>query len=270
MAAFKRHDPNQELMAQGVANIVTPFFGGIPATGNIARTATNLRAGAVSPIAGVIHAATLLAIVLVGAPLAASVPLSVLAGVLLYVAWNMGDWREFARLGHHTLEHRTKFLSTFLLTVVLDLTVAVQVGLVLACIFFIYRMSTLFRVEPGTAAAPAGVRVYALYGSLFFGAVGKLEALDEELPEGSTSVVLEAHQLVSIDTSGLDALQQLHRDLGRRGVRLLLCGLNEQPLGMIRQAQFDALLGAENLQPDLAAALAAVTSPSQPPSPRTP
>ncbi len=259
MAAFKRHDPNQELMAQGVANIVTPLFGGIPATGNIARTATNLRAGAVTPIAGVIHAATLLVIVLVGAPLAANVPLAVLAGVLLYVAWNMGDWREFARLGHHSLEYRAKLLSTFLLTVILDLTVAVQVGLVLACIFFIYRMSTLFRIEPGAATTPAGVRVYTLYGSLFFGAVGKVETLEEELPAGTTSVVLEAHQLVSIDSSGLDALQQLHRDLKRRGVRLMLCGLNEQPLGMIRRAQFDALLGDAGLQPDLAAALAALT-----------
>ncbi|MEO6031914.1 MAG: SulP family inorganic anion transporter, partial [Burkholderiaceae bacterium] len=260
MAAFKRHDPNQELMAQGVANIVAPFFGGIPATGTIARTVTNLRAGAVSPIAGIIHCLTLLGILLVAAPLAASVPLAVLAGVLLYVAWNMGDWREFAHLGHHTLAHRTKLLSTFLLTVVLDLTVAVQVGLVLACIFFIYRMSTLFRIEPGAAtAAPPGVRVYALYGSLFFGEVGKIETLDEELPVGSTSVVLETHQLVSIDSSGLDALQQLQRDLARRDVRLMLCGLNEQPLEMIRRAQFDALLGEENLQHDLAAALVALT-----------
>ena len=155
MSTQKRHDPNQELMAQGIANIVAPFFGGIPATGTIARTVTNLRAGATSPVAGIVHATTLLIIVLVAAPLASSVPLAVLAGVLLFVAWNMGEWREFRRIGAFSLEYRAKLIGTFLLTVMVDLTVAMEVGLAIACIVFVYRMGALFRVEPEDA--PAGV-----------------------------------------------------------------------------------------------------------------
>ena len=257
LVPFPRHDPNQELMAQGVANVVVPFFGGLPVTGTIARTVTNVRAGATSPVAGIVHAVTLLAIVLIAAPLAVHVPLAVLAGILLFVAYNMGEWREFARLRRFTLEYRTKLIVTFLLTVMIDLTVAMQVGLVLACGFFVYRMSTLFRVEIDDAAEP-GVRVCRVYGSLFFGAVGKLEATAEALPPGTRAVVLEMHQLVSIDTSGLDALQQLHRTLHRENVRLVLCALNEQPRTLLRHSQVDAVLGDENLHPDLASALAAL------------
>ncbi|MGH8796441.1 MAG: SulP family inorganic anion transporter, partial [Caldimonas sp.] len=191
---YPRHDPNQELMAQGIANFVVPFFGGIPATGTIARTVTNVRAGATSPIAGVIHSATLLVIVLAAAPLAADVPLAVLAGILLFVAFNMGEWHEFTRLRRYAVEYRTKLAATFLLTVIVDLTVAMEVGLVLACVFFIYRMSTLFRVEIDAPALPR-VRVCRLYGSLFFGAVAKLEGVGETLPRGTHAVVLEMHQL---------------------------------------------------------------------------
>jgi sulfate permease, SulP family len=251
---WKRHDPNQELMAQGVANMLVPFFGGIPATGTIARTVTNVRAGATSPVAGMVHAATLLLIVLVAAPLAASVPLAVLAGILLFMAWNMGEWHEFARLRHFGMGYRTIMLGTFVLTVVFDLTVAVEVGLILACVFFIYRMGTLFRVELD-ATSPAGVRVHRLYGSLFFGAVAKVEAVGDALPADTRAVVLEMHRLVLMDSTGLDALQQLHRALKRQGVRLVLCDLNEQPLLLIRHAEFDAVLGPGNLLPDLATAL---------------
>jgi SulP family sulfate permease len=254
---WKRHDSNQELMAQGVANMVVPFFGGIPATGTIARTVTNVRAGAASPVAGIVHAATLLAIVLVAAPLAASVPLAVLAGILLYMAWNMGEWHEFARLRNFSMGYRTILVGTFLLTVIFDLTVAVEVGLVMACVFFIYTMSTLFRVELDPAA-PAGVRVHRLFGSLFFGAVAKVEAVGEALPAGTRAVVLQMHRLLLMDSTGLDALEQLHRSLKRQGVRLLLCDLNEQPLALIRRAEFDAVLGDDNLWPDLPAALAAL------------
>jgi SulP family sulfate permease len=142
-----RHDPNQELMAQGVANFITPFFGGMPATGTIARTVTNVRAGATSPVAGMVHALTLLLVVLLAAPLALHVPLAVLAGILLFVAWNMGEWHAFARMRQYSSHYRVLMLGTFFLTVVFDLTVAVQVGLVLACALFIRRMSSLFRVE---------------------------------------------------------------------------------------------------------------------------
>ena len=149
-----RHDPNQELMGQGVANFVTPFFGGIPATGTIARTVTNVRAGAGTPIAGIVHALTLLAVVLLAAPLAVHVPLAALAGILMFVAWNMGEWHEFARLRRFSPQYRTILVGTFLLTVIFDLTVAVEVGLVLACVFFIYRMSTLFRVQRACHGRP--------------------------------------------------------------------------------------------------------------------
>ena len=265
---WKRHDPNQELMAQGVANMVVPFFGGIPATGTIARTVTNVRAGAKTPVAGIVHALTLLVIVLAAAPLAANVPLAALAGILLFMAWNMGEWHEFVRLRHFSMGYRTILVGTFLLTVIFDLTVAVEVGLVLACVFFIYRMSTLFRVELDPAS-PAGVRVHHLYGSLFFGAVAKVEAVGEALPAGTRAVVLEMHRLVSIDSTGLDALEQLNRTLERQGVRLMLCDLNEQPTSLLHRAGFDAVLGEENLLRDLPSALAALAQPVDPVSQAT-
>ncbi len=261
MSSQPRHDPNQELMAQGIANIVTPFFGGIPATGTIARTVTNLRAGAVSPVAGIVHSITLLAIVLVAAPLAASVPLAVLAGVLLFVAWNMGEWREFTRIGAFSFEYRAKLIGTFLLTVMVDLTVAMEVGLAVACIVFVYRMGALFRVEPDRAAAADGVAVYQLYGALFFAAVAKLEAVPDALPAGTKTVLLDAHQLVSTDASGLNAIENVHRTLGRLGVRLVVAGLNEQPLAALHQSGIDALIGAGNVFVDRAAALAALAAP---------
>ena len=268
LADFRRHDPNQELMAQGVANIVTPFFGGIPATGTIARTVTNVRSGAATPVAGVVHALVLLVIVLVGAPLARNIPLAALAGILMFVAWNMGEWREFLRLRQFNSTYRTILLGTFFLTVVFDLTVAVEAGLVLACIFFIYRMSSLFRVERlHLDGAPEGVRVYRLYGSLFFGAVAKLEALEEAVPAGTEVVVLEMQRLVSMDTTGLDALAQLHKTLQRIGARLVLCEVNEQPLGLMARSGFDQRLGPGAVFADLPAALAGALTPARSPEP---
>jgi SulP family sulfate permease len=254
---FPRHDPNQELMAQGAANFVTPFFGGIPATGTIARTITNVRAGAVSPVAGIVHALTLLIVVLAAAPLAMHVPLAALAGILMFVAWNMGEWHEFARLRRFSPQYRTILLGTFALTVVFDLTVAVEVGLVLACVFFIYRMSTLFSVRQHAAGElPPGVMVFELFGSLFFGAVGKIEALPAQLPEGTRALVLQMHRMISMDTSGLEALQQMHRVLKRRGIVLLLAQVNEQPLSLIRRSGFEASLGADAIVPGVAEATA--------------
>jgi SulP family sulfate permease len=251
-----RHDPNQELMAQGVANMVVPAFGGIPATGTIARTVTNVRSGATSPVAGIVHALTLLAVVLVAAPLALHVPLAALAGILLFVAWNMGEWREFARLRQFSVQYRTILVGTFVLTVIFDLTVAVEVGLVLACVFFIYRMSTLFRIEPHEVAdAPAGVQVREVYGALFFGAVGKLEALPAQLAEGTHALVLDMHRLIAMDTSGLDALEQLQRTLARRGIALWLAEVNEQPRSLMQRSGFAAHLGEQAIAPTLAEAL---------------
>jgi SulP family sulfate permease len=252
---YPRHDPNQELMAQGIANFVVPFFGGIPATGTIARTVTNVRAGATSPVAGIVHALVILLVVLIAAPLAASVPLAVLAGVLLFVAWNMGEWHEFARLRHFSTQYRTILLGTFALTVIFDLTVAVEVGLVLACVFFIYRMSTLFKVLPHAARSghvlPPDVQVFELYGSLFFGAVGKIETLPALIAAETRTVVLEMHRLVLVDTSGIAALQQLHRNLQRRGIVLVLASVNEQPLSLIRRSGLATILGDAHIVRDL-------------------
>ena len=251
-----RHDPNQELIAQGIANIASPLFGGIPVTGTIARTTTNIRAGAKTPIAGIVHALTLLAIVLVAAPLATHVPLASLAAILMFVAWNMGDWAAFRRLVQFSINYRVIMLSTFLLTVVFDLTVAVEVGMVLASLFFIYRISALTRIEPvDLGGAHPRVAAYKLFGSLFFGAVGKLEALLDEERSHVDVVVLELHQVINLDTTGLDTIEALHRVLREEGRHLVLAGANSQPLSLLRRSGFLAGLGEANLQPDLPAAL---------------
>ncbi len=256
-----RHDPNQELMAQGIANFVVPLFGGIPATGTIARTVTNVKSGATSPIAGIVHALTLLLVILVAAPLASNIPLAALAAILLFVAWNMGEWREFARLKQFALTYRTILLTTFFLTVVFDLTVAVEVGMVLASLFFIYRISQLTRVEPVQLAdAPAGVEAYRLTGSLFFGAVSKLEALTDPARftgESAPSVViLDFAPLLSLDTTGLETLESLRKQLSKRNGALIVAGAREQPLGLLTRSGFIAHTGAENVVADLPAALA--------------
>ena len=245
ISGLPRHDPNQELMAQGIANVVTPFFGGMPATGTIARTVTNVRSGGTTPVAGVLHALTLAAIVLAAAPLALHVPLAVLAGILLFVAWNMGEWREFARLAQHGAHYRVLMLGTFLLTVVFDLTVALQVGLLAACLLFVRRMSALFRVEP--VAEPAGELRFRLYGSLFFGAVAKIDVVMQAVEAGpeAPQVVLDALQLVHLDTSGLDALRQLHKAVLLRGGQLRIEQLQPQPREVMERSGFAAELDRE-------------------------
>jgi sulfate permease, SulP family len=246
LADIPRHDPNQELMAQGVANIVAPFFGGMPATGTIARTTANVRSGARTPVAGIVHAIVILLVMLVAAPLALNVPLAALAGILLYVAWNMGEWHEFARLRQFKAGHRTVFLGTFLLTVIFDLTVAIEVGLLLACVFFIYRMSQLFRAQWLTDTPP-GIAVSQLYGALFFGAVGHIEQLEESTPTGTRVLVLEAHRLLSVDTSGVDALRQLKRSMARKGIDLVMANVNEQPRSIMSRAGFFDELGPHHV-----------------------
>jgi sulfate permease, SulP family len=199
---------------------------------------TNIRSGATSPVAGVIHAITLAAIVLLAGPLALLVPLSVLAGILLFVAWNMGEWREFAHMGRYSTHYRVLMVGTFALTVIFDLTVAVQVGLVAACVLFIRTMSTLFRVE--LVPTEDGRLRYALYGSLFFGATAKIDPIVqavESLPPGS-DVVLDAVHLVHLDTSGLDTLRQLHKVILLRQGTLAIENLHEQPREVIERAGF--------------------------------
>ncbi len=238
ISGLPRHDPNQELMAQGVANFVVPFFGGMPATGTIARTVTNVRSGATSPVSGLVHCLTLTLVVLLAAPLAVHVPLAVLAGILLYVAWNMGEWREFAHLRRASSHYRLIMLGTFFLTVIFDLTVALQVGLILACVLFVRRMSTLFQVVEVSRSAEAAN--FQLYGSLFFGAVAKLDPIltvVESAPQGLL-VRLDVQSLQSLDTSGLDVLEQLHKAIVLRGGRLVIAGLNAQPKSVMERSGF--------------------------------
>nr|WP_296017378.1 SulP family inorganic anion transporter [uncultured Acidovorax sp.] len=250
----KKHDPNQELIAQGVANLVVPFFGGMPATGTIARTVTNIRSGATSPVAGMVHAATLAVIVLVAAPLALHIPLAVLAGILLYVAWNMGEWHEFVRLKYFTNHYRLLMLGTFFLTVVFDLTVAVEVGLFMACALFVRRMSALFRVErqadtPGATGGPPPVATWHLHGALFFGAAAKVDPIVQAVEEGphGMDVVLDASELVVLDTTGLDALAQILKAVAARGGRLSVVNLQDQPRSLIERSGFAAKLAAQGL-----------------------
>ena len=233
-----KHDPNQELMAQGIANAVVPFFGGMPATGTIARTVTNIRAGATSPVAGIVHAATLAAVVLIAAPLAQHIPLAVLAGVLMFVAWNMGEWREFARLKQFTNHYRLMMVSTFLTTVIFDLTVAVELGLVMACVLFVRRQSEIFRAD--RVEQQDAVLRYSLYGSLFFGAAAKIDPIVADVQRGPAGlhVALDATRLIALDTTGLDALEQLHKAIEKQGGTLSMSGLNPQPRSLIERSGF--------------------------------
>ena len=227
-----RHDANQELMAQGIANIVTPFFGGMPATGTIARTVTNVKNGGNSPIAGIVHALTLLMVVWVAAPLAGGIPLAVLSAILMFVAWNMGEWREFVHLRQFRLPSRVTLLAVFALTVVVDLTVAVQVGLIAACLTFIFRISSLSRAE-AIDIAISNVHAYRLNGALFFAAVALVEDIEDKLP--SKAVVLDMSSLIYVDSSGADALQALTRTCEKKQVRLIVCALSHQPLDILRR-----------------------------------
>jgi SulP family sulfate permease len=255
-----RHDPNQELMAQGIANVASPLFGGVAATGTIARTMTNVRSGARTPIAGIVHAATLFVVVLVLAPLAEFIPLAALAAILLWVAFNMMEWRELRALPRYSWFYRAIVIVTFTLTVVFDLTVAVQAGLVLSSLFYIYRVSSITRVEPVALARDRlhdGRRVaaWSVFGSLFFGSVTKLEALLDPALPAADLVILDLHQLINIDTTGLDALEALHEHLERRGARLVLVAPNAQPLSLLERSGLLARLGDGAVQASVEQAL---------------
>jgi sulfate permease, SulP family len=258
-----RHNPNQELMAQGIANFVTPFFGGMPATGTIARTVVNIKSGASSPISGMVHALTLLAIILVAAPLAHDIPLAAMAAILIYVAWNMGEWHQFVQLRQYRLPYRTTLLSVFFLTVVFDLTVAVEVGLVAACITFIYRISSLSRSEQVSAAdhpllvgQVGQVDAYRLYGAIFFGAVKLIEHMEDRLP--TRALVLDLKNVLYIDSSGADSLAGLLHTCDKQNVRLVLCGLKFQPLDMLQRCGMVDMLSPVNVYNTLPEALAGV------------
>jgi SulP family sulfate permease len=259
-----KHDPNQELMGQGIANMVVPFFGGLPVTGTIARTATNAKAGAKTPVSGVIHAAVILLILIIAAPFASHIPMPCLAGILIYIAWNMFDLAEFKRSKQFHITYQFILLGTFFLTIIFDLTVAVQVGLVLACIFFIYRISSLTQIEKlelpesfthddlspnNSVDLKNNVEAYGIYGSLFFGAIDKVEDLFN--PQDSKRlipkvIILEMHQLINIDTSGIDALKALNKSLNKYGGQLLVCCANTQPASLMVRSGFIDEISPEN------------------------
>jgi SulP family sulfate permease len=259
-----RHNSNQELLAQGLANVVTPFFGGMPATGTIARTVTNVESGASTPIAGIVHALTLLIVILFAAPLAKGIPLASLAAILMYVAWNMGEWKKFIDLKQFRLPYRITILSVFLLTVVMDLTVAIEVGLLCAFITFIYRISSLSRCEiapaknfPALENQQGRIAAYRIYGAIFFGAVKLLETIEENLP--SQTLLLDLKNVIYIDTSGMDTISELAHLCKVRNIKLIICGLDHQPHEMAQRSGFLDKLQQDCLYPDLISGIAAAT-----------
>jgi SulP family sulfate permease len=264
-----KHNPNVELMAQGVANMASPFFGGIPATGAIARTATNVRSGAKTPIAGMVHAITLLCVLLFAAPLARFIPLSVLAAILLVVSYNMGEWREIPKLLKLTWSDISVWAITFALTVFADLTVAVETGIVLAALLYIHKVTGTTTVTRVTAQyveegwlhilqdkpIPDYVAVFRIHGPFLFGANEKIWQVAECLNELPPIVILRLRNMTAIDATGLQALEDLAEKC-RTGKRtLILCGAPPQPAKLMRQAEFEKHVGRANVCADFHAAL---------------
>ena len=265
-----RHDANQELIAQGLANIVCPLFGGIAATGAIARTATSIKSGARTPVAGIVHAVTLLAIILVAAPLAKFIPLAALSAVLVNVAIHMGEWHNFRRLRKWPICDTAVFLSAFALTVAVDLTVAVEIGMVLAAILFIKRSSEttqIMAVDESTETegsqhslvgkeVPAGVMIYRMMGAFFFGAVDKLETMLKREKRDPEVLILRMRKVVAMDATGLNALEDLYEKMHRKGRHLVLSAPHTNPMMVMEKAGFIERLGRENVCPHIDAALA--------------
>ena len=242
-----KHDSNQELLAQGFANMVVPFFGGMPATGTIARTVTNIKNGSTSPVSGMIHALMLLIVVLVAAPLAQYIPLAALSAILMFVAYNMGEWHEFARLRSYRMTYRFILLAVFILTVVVDLTAAVEVGILAACFTLIYRVSYLStedEVDLSTWGEQAeGVKARRLVGTLFFGAVKLIDQLQLDIPK--RALVLDFSGMIYVDSSGMESLGELLEMYQEKHVPIYVCGLREQPMEMLTRTGWLDDLGAK-------------------------
>jgi sulfate permease, SulP family len=268
--AGDRHNSNVELVAQGIANIASPLFGGIPATGAIARTATNIRSGALTPISGIVHALTLLAILLVAAPLARFIPLATLAAVLFVVAWNMGEWREIGGVLRLSKADISVWAVTFSLTVIADLTVAVGVGMALAALLYIYRIAETTTVEPVTEEylrdgqahilqdkeIPPDVAILRIHGPFLFGATQKLDEATENLSQFPAIVILRLRNMTALDATGLYAIEAFADRLRESGRTLLLCGARDQPAELLHQTDFVEDVGPENILPNVQAALA--------------
>jgi sulfate permease, SulP family len=263
------HNPNVELIGQGVANIVSPMFGGLPATGALARTATNIRAGAQSPVAGMIHALTLLCILLFATPLVSHVPLAVLAGILMVVAYNMGEWREIPQLLKLTKTDISVWLVTFALTVFADLTVAVEAGMILAALLFIGRIASTTTVSQVTDEyvedgrmhilqdkdIPYYATIFRIHGPFLFGATDKISAVTENLHTLPPVVILRLRNMTALDATGLFAIEEVARELQASNRVLILCGARQQPASLIHLAEFEEVVGAENICENVQAAI---------------
>ena len=255
------HNSNAELVAQGIANLATPLVGGIPVTGAIARTATNFRTGAKTPISGMVHSLTLLAILLVLAPLAKFVPLATLAAVLFVVAYNMSEWREIGGIFRTEIADILVWLVTFVLTVVADLTVAVEIGMSLAALLYIYRVSqttTVSKVTPEYIREgqphilqdkdlPAFVSILRIHGPFLFGTTEKLAEETADLSAFAPIVILRLRNMTAIDATGLHAFEVLSDRLRKAGRNLILCGACDQPARVMSQADFVEHIGRKNL-----------------------
>lgn len=264
-----RHNSSAELLAQGVANLVVPLVGGIPVTGAIARTATNHRSGAKTPVAGMVHAVTLLAVVLLAAPLATYVPLATLAAVLVVVAYNMGEWREIGSIWRLDWADRSVWVITFALTVMADLTLAVETGMALAALLYIYRVTettsvsrvTREYIEDGRAHVlqdkhiPAYVTILRIHGPFLFGMTDKLLDATADLSKFAPIVILRLRNMTAIDATGLHALEGFSDRLKRSGRTLVLCGARNQPAAFLDQAEFVEHVGKHNIVAHVQAAL---------------
>jgi SulP family sulfate permease len=264
-----RHDSNQELVAQGIANIICPLFGGIPATGAIARTATNVRTGGRSPVAGMVHALTLLGIIMVAARYAKFIPLAVLSAVLVVVAFNMGEWHQFRRLSRWPRSDSVVFLTVFLLTVLTDLSEAVKIGMILAAGLFVKRISEtmqIVEVNPKTQdesahnslvgkQIPPGVMVYRVFGAFLFGAADKLETTLKRERQEPEVLILKMQSVLAMDATGLNALRDIYEKLHKKGRQLILSGAHTQPLITMQNDGFVEELGEDNVCPHLESAL---------------
>jgi len=256
-----RHNPNVELFGQGIANMASPLFGGLPATGAIARTATSIRAGAQSPAAGMIHSLTLLCILLFASHLVQFVPMAVLAGILMVVAYNMGEWREIGQLLKLTKTDISVWLVTFALTVFADLTVAVEAGMILAALLFISRVAATTTVSQVTddyiedgrvhilqdKDIPYYATIFRIHGPFLFGATDKISIVTEKLHQLPPVVILRLRNMTALDATGLSALEEMARELHSTQRTLILCGAREQPARLIDQAEFKEVVGLENI-----------------------
>jgi SulP family sulfate permease len=264
-----RHDPNVELTAQGIANVLSPLFGGLPATGAIARTATNIRAGARTPIAGMTHAVTLLLVLAFAAPLTVHIPMAILAGILIIVAYDMGEWREIPGVIRLGPAEAAVWGITCTLTVLADLTVAVEAGMILAALLYIRRVTTTTTVARVTAEyiaegrahslqlqrVPQDVAIYRIHGPFLFGSTDKLLDLADRVSALPRVVILRLRNMTAIDGTGLHALERFADALKASGRTLLLCGMRDQPARLMARAAFHRHIGDDNMLSSVEAAL---------------